>query len=356
MVSGGSAMQIMDQLLSSPGIYPLHIDPRTRVVEFCEMSRDSYRRSPFLDHRIVKASERSRPLAFDDIFSVEGHSQPADTRYIFHSAFCCSTLLSRYLDAIEAALVLREPHSLYEVAILKRFYGTDIIPNVPPSEWKKLFQFIACLLSRRYDASKPVIIKPSDGCNNLMADLLDANPENRGLFIYSSIQRFLVSVLKYEERHEWARIRLRELTIDRQKQGMAVKYDPRLLNSWQTAALVWVYHMEAYSQICQTPCGKKLFALDSEILLDRPVPTLCAILQHFGDHPNSNLIEQALRKPEFNTHSKNSSQLYDEETREREYKKNNLQMQGEIQSGLGWAQEVMGVEHTKAVPPNQLSV
>ncbi|GAB4506968.1 MAG: hypothetical protein Tsb0026_00330 [Sulfuricaulis sp.] len=252
--------------------------------------------------------------------------------------------------------MLREPHSLYEVAILKRFYGTSLIPNISPSEWKKLFQLITYLLARRYDTSKPVIIKPSDGCNNLIADLLVANPQNCGLFIYSKIQRFLVSVLKYEDRHEWARIRLRELTIDRQKQDLAVKFDPRHLNNWQTAVLVWIYHMETYGRICQTPCGKKLLALDSEVLLDRPVPALCAILRHFGYQPNSDVIEQTLKRPEFNTHSKDPGQSYDEDTREREYKKNSLQMQNEIQAGLGWAQEIMQTGHPQAVPPNQLLI
>jgi len=345
-----------NQLFTSPGMYPLHINPLKRVVEFCEMDSDSYRRSPFLDHRIIKASARSFALPFDEIHTDATFSRPADVRIIYHSAFCCSTLLARYLDAISKSLVLREPHSLYELASFKRFYNTNIIHNVSLPDWDKLYQFIILLLSRRYASSHPVIIKPSDGCNNLMEELLNTNSENRGLFLYSDIHRFLVSVLKYEQRHEWARIRVRELTLDRQKKGMMVKYDPRRLTNWQTAALVWIYHIEMYNQTCQTTKRDKICALDSVLLLNRPVSALSAILRHFGNAVDDMIIEQALAEDEFKTHSKDPNQSYDEETRDREFKDVSRHMQNEIQAGLEWASETMGTDHTQAIPSHQLLV
>jgi hypothetical protein len=90
--------------------------------------------------------------------------------------------------------------------------------------------------------------------------------------------------------------------------------------------------------------------------LDRPVPTLCAILKHFGGKPDNHFIEQALQSAEFNTHSKDPTQSYNDEIREREFREISRRMQDEIQAGLSWAQEILGVEHTRAAPPNRLLI
>lgn len=349
-------MQSLDShdLFASPRLYPEHLDAARKELRFCRMTPESYRQSPFLDHRIVKPESWSQAIPLDELtdWEIPPHSDPV--HYIFHSAFCCSTLLTRYLDNLRTGLTLREPHSLYLAASLLRFRGTGILPELEPPIWERSYRFIRRLLARRYAPSDAVFIKPSDGCNNLATDLLSAHPDNRGIFLYSTLERFLVSTLKVAERHEWARIRVRELSLDQMRTTGRVVADPSTLDLPQTVALVWLYHTSSYRRMANSPVGEHLVAVDSQALMEQPETALDKILHHFGVSVERERIAAAIADPDLTIHSKETSMPYSNELREREFQQARHEFQEGVESGLKWASQVLGEDNAYSPLPRLL--
>ncbi len=341
-------------LFTSPVLYPEHLDPGKREVRFCHMTPESYQLSPFLDHRIIKPDQWSKSISINELADMQPPPYTSPVNYIFHSAFCCSTLLSRYLDNLQAGLVLREPHSLYEAASLLRFRGTGVLPELPASDWEKSYRFIERLLARRYQPSDHVFIKPSDGCNNLATDLLNTNPGNRGIFLYSTLERFLVSTLKAPNRHEWARIRARELSLDHMRRTGHVLADPRTLNIAQTAALVWIHHMSTYRLTADSPVGAQIVALDSQILMEQPMTVLDRVLRHFGLNIEQERITAMIDAPKLGIHSKETDMRYSNELREHDFHQSRQAMGNTVDAAIQWASRIAGEQIITVQLPNLL--
>src|SRR6476659_8924630 len=96
------------------------------AAHFQPMTPETFRRSIFLDGRIVRAPGQGFSLPFSE---VRGQAWPDPAlrpiNMIFHIAQCGSTLLARALDFPGRSLVLREPVAL-------RRLGVDLGPDGTP--------------------------------------------------------------------------------------------------------------------------------------------------------------------------------------------------------------------------------
>ena len=103
-------------------MYLREIDFTRREVLFLRMNRDGYTRSSFLDKRTitVDGTVYGAPLAnLLDRFH-EARPAPRPINYIFHTAFCGSTLLSRCLDRSGVCLAYKEPFVLHQLCFVRR--------------------------------------------------------------------------------------------------------------------------------------------------------------------------------------------------------------------------------------------
>src|SRR6267154_1808610 len=105
-------MTFVRQVFSSPEFYPLRIDFQRRIVQFVRMSRDTYRRSVFLDFRTQHLGTGVYEIRLDDLLFGIADLPTANkaVHYILHTTFCCSTLLARYFELLESCFVLKEPN------------------------------------------------------------------------------------------------------------------------------------------------------------------------------------------------------------------------------------------------------
>jgi len=229
-------------LLRSPDCYPEGLTLPDVLPGFCRMVHAAYRRSSFLDHRIEYAGVERYVVPFAMLGTVNGGLPEATVYFIFHNAFCSSTLFTRYLEILDVLLVLREPNVLYEVLTQKRVERTLMAPAVPGAAWNDLYDVSRRLLARRYNVSKPTVIKPNDGCNFMMHELVSRDPHNRALFLYSRLEHFTVSVLRLSMRHRWVRRRAQELLLDAHGKDCVAMPDPAQL----VVALVWSLHAGEY--------------------------------------------------------------------------------------------------------------
>ncbi len=313
-----------DDLLDNPELFPLDLDVERREVVFVRMSRETYDRSSFLDSRIVTVDDSSYRVDLHELLAFcEARPMARASRFIFHTAFCGSTLLSRCLGRVDGCFALREPMVLYRVLLIKSEQERRRLRSIPA--WDKLLRMVMLFLSRTYGGAA-VIIKPIDACNMLMLPLMQLG--NAALFLHSSLTEFSTQVLKMEDRRQWARIRLANL---RPGLGYTQK-EVQALTDVQVTALLWMTYVKHYldaAAMAQVP------SLEFRTLLERPIVAIRAVLEHFSIAYRTDELGPAITR-ELATHSKDATRTYDAAAAEREHRELLARYRDEIERDTPW--------------------
>ncbi|MFP7722805.1 hypothetical protein [Lysobacter sp. A3-1-A15] len=148
------------------------------------LETDVLEQSTFLDNRIAAALSQASPIPLD-VAATTALPQ-ANIGWIFHTSFCCSTLLARALHLPPYQVALKEPLVLRRLADA-RHGGASIDGLVEP---------VTRLLARPWHPSGSVVVKPTHAALNIAGDLLEATPGSRGVIVTSSLEDFLVSNIK----------------------------------------------------------------------------------------------------------------------------------------------------------------
>ena len=119
----GTIADNLDAIVASPRFYPteLKLERQPPTISSMEVGPDTYRRSSFLDHRINREPGQ-KTIVCDARQLLDRYEGVAESHvsFIFHVAFCCSTLLARYLELLPGAFVLKEPFIPTQLAELNR--------------------------------------------------------------------------------------------------------------------------------------------------------------------------------------------------------------------------------------------
>lgn len=150
------------------------------------------RAASFLDGRSVFWDGPEQAGAWPD---GNGDTPGAPPLYLFHQAFCGSTLLASLIDQNCRALVLKEPQALVDLAdgVMAR---ERLAPN-----WSEA-QMLACgdaavrLLFRRFDEEEPVVIKPSNWVNSIAPMLMARDDRARCVLLILDRRAFLRAVFR----------------------------------------------------------------------------------------------------------------------------------------------------------------
>jgi hypothetical protein len=288
-------------VVADPQWLPFHYDWQRPALGFASIERARHAELTFLAEEYVK--ELAPPVRTLSIAEVQGAaaSLSGAPHYVFHSAFCCSTLLARALDAPGISMALNEPqivNHLASAALQKRLTG-DVLG------------LVVRLLGRPFGAGEAVVVKPSNEANLLAQPLLQADPRSKAIFLYAPLPRFLRSVAR---KGMWGRIWARRLLQTmRVHTGLEFGLGERELfelTDLQAAALAWLsHHAQGAALLAAFP--DRVRTLDSAAFLANRAQTLSALGKHFG----LNLDEAAARRiaegPAFKTHSKEIGRSFD---------------------------------------------
>ncbi len=200
---------------------------------------------------------------------------PAPLHFIFHSAFCCSTLMVKALDRPGVASTLSEPQLLADMT------GWRLRGGEPRAVQTVLEQAMT-LLARPFEAGEAMVVKPSNLVNGLAEAMMAMRPHARAVLMYAPLPVFLASIArKGIDGRMWAR----ELLSKQLAEGFVdLGFEPRdylLHTDLQAAAVGWLAQKALFARMA----GKwpdRVRTLDSEVLIAQPVESLRAVAALFG--------------------------------------------------------------------------
>ena len=301
---------------------------------FVRMKASDFRRYTFLDERLktpgpelVVAPEQLAELHAEQ----SGRRSPA--AYIFHSAFCCSTLLGRLLDIPGKSLSLKEPRALAQLANWKRGLDLQRRDDLRP-QLRALIGASIANMTTGFSPRERSQIKLHNCCNNMFRSLLTDG--SRGLFMYSSLRHFLISVLKSPDRRRWVHNQLSVCALDADRLASVPARDVRRLNDPEAAAYLWLLNIRSYVEAAERG-DLDLRALDCEVLLQNPLQVAVRVAEHLNLEITETELAGNLGGGVMDTHAKTAAPGFNKAQRKKELRAKEKELRREISHGLWWA-------------------
>ena len=297
------------QIAADPAWFPDAHDANSHALRLTRVSRKALAGQAFLDDRWDRtgAEQVSHPVSD---FAMLARPKRAPN-FIWHTAFCCSTLLARCLDKPGSNLSLREPAVLMSLANMKRMQGPDAVQ-------RELGPVLA-LLSRPFVRREHVTIKPTNTVNNLIGDVSGLLPDARHLLLYSDIRAFLLSIAKKgEPGRAFARQLFTIFAMDGHEIARTAPRDLLKLSDLQIAALVWHMQIAGFLDAARTGGAGRVASLDGDRFLKAPEAGLLAVDGFLGLGLGAEHARSTADGPILGQDSKNPGQAYSAERRDAE--------------------------------------
>ena len=164
-------------------------------------------------------------------------------RMIFHSAYCCSTLLTQVFDIPGTSFGLKEPQVLNDVVGLQ-------LRRRDARQVAAAMDVALLLLARPLGPGETNVIKPSNLLNPLIPLLTAMRPDIRGVLLDAPLYVFLTSIARKEiEGRAW----VRQLMWDFIRMGQAARFgfteeDLYRQTDLQVGALGWLAQQAMFAE------------------------------------------------------------------------------------------------------------
>lgn len=305
-------------------------------VRFLPVDRDILARSSFLDQRIAADLSAVRTAPIGEVLEKAPAGTDRAPAFIFHTAFCCSTLLARSLDRRGRTLVLREPATLLQLADLKRgLVETDyrLATMTKPT---------LGLLARPFETAERVVIKPTNLVNNLIPELLSTCPGARVLVLYDDLEAFLISVLKRPRESERGIASFLQRLLRDAPAGALPGDVLNVADLPRRAALAWALQMHALS-VWLKPGSRSVRILKTPRLLHNPAGALSAVADWLELDIRSATLREVAAGPIWTHHAKHPAHGYTPARRNEEQVLARRVLAGPLRQGLSWAARTPGL-------------
>jgi len=243
-------------------------DPPNDAVHLRLVDRETRARVPFLTDEELGGPGQPQVLRRADLAALRAQAGPV--HFIFHSAYCCSTLLANVYDRPGSAYSLKEPVLLNDLVGWRH-------RGAPPSAIGPVLEQSLDLLARPWTPGEVGVIKPSNVVNGLAPAMLAARPGARAILLYAPLRIYLGSIAG---KGLWGRRWVRDLLHKQLKEQLVVPgftaEDYFLQTDLQIAAVGWLAQHALYARLTERFAGQ-VRTLDSERLLADPASSLGAI-------------------------------------------------------------------------------
>lgn len=266
--------------------------------------------------------------------------------FIFHSAYCCSTLLAQALDRVGFASTLKEPMILNDLVGWRHRGGN-------PAQIADRLDDVLTLLSRAFVPGEAVVIKPSNVVNALIPTMLTIRPKARAVLLYAPLRVFLTSIAR---KGMWGRLWVRELLAKQLADGMVdlgfASEDYLRLTDLQVAAIGWIAQADLFASLAVQFPGR-VRSLQSEMLVAEPRRALTAVCDLYGLPADAVTIEALVGSDAFARNAKDGK-AYQATDRTREQVDGGALYAEEIDKVVVWAEAVARGAGVALDPPASL--
>lgn len=247
-------------LAADPCWLPHAFDPARNVLIFKRLPRERLGASAFLADIARESGFESAemPLA---ALAAAAPPVSAPVTFIFHTAFCRSTLLVRALEVPGISTGLSEPGIIASLAAAGPAGQAALAP-------------VAALLARPWGTGEAVFIKPTNHANMLAPALMRALPQSRAVLMTNPLPSFLAAVVrKGMMGRRWGR----QLYLEMMSYaGMDLGLDGReqfLMTDLQATGLAWFLNQRFLAAMVQN-FGERVRVLDGDAFGRDPAATL----------------------------------------------------------------------------------
>ncbi len=322
------------KLLNDPAWIPRAYDPRRDTLEFFHAPRETQRAAVFLEPRFLAGAPQSGPIPVRDFAAGDVRKAARPLHFVFHTSYCCSTVLARALDVPGVSFGLKEPSALMSFAEL---YGTA-------RQWPGTLHALSAvldLLSRPFAAGETHVIKPSNACNPLIPQMLYACPDAKAVLLMSDLQTFLAAIVR---RGPTGRTMVRETlyafspTIPL-KEPLS-KQQMLLFDDMQAATMVWLMQIACFDAVARRFGPERVRILKSDTLLAKPQQTMAAVAAFFGFRDAD--WAAVATGPAFREHAKNIGFPFNASDQARQHRESQSAYAAEIGAAVQWLAAIAG--------------
>lgn len=332
----------LDRILSDGEWLAHRYDEVANAFHMRAVSRAEHRSATFLTDEYLGIEPH--PVLIDLPLATQSPIGGGELHFLFHSAFCASTLLARGFDLPNVSMGLKEPVLLNDIVGLRR-------RGAAPAMVAKVLDHGLRMLARPLGADKAVIVKPSNVFNSLASVSLALRPASKAIFLYAPLPVFLTSVAL---KGLWCRLWCRELLDGLVTDGIVdFGFEPRdyfLQSDLQIAAIGWLAQHRLFQGLVEKYGAERLATLDSEVLTSDPGAALSAVAAHFGLDVR---MAQISGHSAFSTHSKFGGQFTTSDRRS-EHEAARSAYAEEIDHVLKWVDAVAKSAGMNLEQPNPL--
>lgn len=270
-------------------------DPGHDAVHFRRLTRDDHRAATFLTDEYL--SDRAPKVIIRRADALAAEPPTGPVHFLFHSAYCCSTVLARAFDAPGVAMGLKEPVLLNDLVGWRARGGQ-------PADVAAVLDAGLTLFARPFAPGEATVIKPSNVANGFASAMLTVRPGSRALLLHAPLRVYLGSVAR---KGMWGRLWVRELLVKQIRDGTAW---PGMgaeefigQTDLQAAAIGWLAQHALFARLAgRFPA--RVRTLDSETLMADPVAAMTALALLFGIGLD---VPAVVAGPAFATHSKHGT-------------------------------------------------
>lgn len=315
------------------------------AVRFIHVPRADRSRVPFLTD--ANLGERLAPHELPVAAVLARCEPPPALCWLFHSAFCGSTLLAHGLDAEGIASSLSEPVILNDLVGLRR-------RGAPPAAVARVADAALRTLGRAYPGERAVVVKPSNVIAPLTELLLALAPQAPAVFLFAPLETFLLSVAR---KGLPCRLWVRELLEGYLRQdfvSLGLSPDDCFrLTDLQVAAVGWLAQHGHFLRLARALPGGRIKLMDADRMLADPHAALGAVAAHYwlGLTPRDGAA--LADGPAFARHSK-SGTAYSAQSREDDYAAARAAYGEEIGTIMAWAEKLADGVGIAIAPPPEL--
>lgn len=315
-----------------PNWLPVSYDAQSDSLVFARVPVETRKQVVFLDRRFLGQAQHSPAVPVSHLGAAGIESGPV--HFIFHTAFCCSTLMTRALDLPGVAAGLKEPGVL--ISFAQHWSHARQTPGALNALGATLD-----LLSRPTGPGETQIIKATNAANHLLPEIMHLRPDAKVLVMYSGLDSFLESVTRRDfSGRAFARQMHQTFTGAIPLNIPFTHQEEMLQTDTQIAALVWLMQTAFFNQLRRYHGHDRIRTLSSARFLADPASVLVKVGDFFGLNASPQQWAEVAGGPVFREHAKERGRPFTSATHNAQLAQARNAHARELQVTEDWAKQI----------------